>query len=170
MTTTPERARRRQAALTRDAIAAIVRAAIDEALVAQRRQDSVRGYDLESWLADITRRKTGELDLCSTTPWRSRASTRRGRRWSPSSRSRTARRATSKTSTITTARRWSRNSRACSPGPRATREPGSSFPAQGGTRAWTWPRPHIRAARSTPGTGGTATRSHQWPPRPRWRG
>jgi len=63
MTTTPDRARRRRAALTRKAIAAIVRAALDEALVVQRRQYSVQGYDMESWLADITRRKTGELDL-----------------------------------------------------------------------------------------------------------
>ncbi len=64
MTTTPtERAERRQAALTREAIAAIVRTAIDEALVVQRRQYSVHGYNLESWLVDIAKRTTGSLDL-----------------------------------------------------------------------------------------------------------
>lgn len=60
---TTERAERRQAALTREAIAAIVRAAIDEALVVQRRQYSIQCYNLESWLVDITKRTTGSLDL-----------------------------------------------------------------------------------------------------------
>jgi len=55
-----ERAERRQAALTREAIAAIVRGAIDEALVAQRQR---YGAQLEPWLVDITTRRTGELDL-----------------------------------------------------------------------------------------------------------
>jgi len=64
MSTTPtERAERRQAALTREAIATIVRAALDEALVVQRRQYSVQGYNLESWLVDIAKRTTGSLDL-----------------------------------------------------------------------------------------------------------
>jgi len=64
MTSTPtERAERRQATLTREAIAAIVRATIDEALVVQRRQYSVQGYNLDSWLADIAKRTTGSLDL-----------------------------------------------------------------------------------------------------------
>jgi len=62
-TTSTERAERRQAALTREAIAAIVRAAIDEALVVQRRQYSVQGYNLDSWLVDIAKRTTGSLDL-----------------------------------------------------------------------------------------------------------
>jgi len=64
MTTTPtERAERRQAALTREAIATIVNAAIDEALVVQRRQYSVQGDNLDSWLVDIAKRATGSLDL-----------------------------------------------------------------------------------------------------------
>jgi len=64
MTTTPtERAERRQVALTREVIAAIVRAALDEALVVQRRQDSVQGYNVESWLVEITKRTTGHLDV-----------------------------------------------------------------------------------------------------------
>ncbi len=64
MTSTPtERAERRQATRTREEIAAIVRAAIDEALVVQRRQYSVQGYNLESWLVDIAKRTTGSLDL-----------------------------------------------------------------------------------------------------------
>ena len=63
MSTTPtERAERRQAALTREAIAAIVRAALDEALVVQRRQYSVQGYNVDNWLTEITKRRTGELD------------------------------------------------------------------------------------------------------------
>jgi len=64
MSTTPtERTERRQAALTREAIATIVRAALDEALVVQRRQYSVQGYNLDSWLVDIAKRTTGHLDL-----------------------------------------------------------------------------------------------------------
>jgi len=64
MSTTPtERAERRQAALTREAIAAIVRAALDEALVVQRRQYSVQGYNVESWLVEVTKRTTGHLDV-----------------------------------------------------------------------------------------------------------
>jgi len=62
-TTTADRIERRQAALTREAIAAIVRGAIDEALAVQRRQYSVSGFNMESWLVDITKRKTGELDV-----------------------------------------------------------------------------------------------------------
>jgi hypothetical protein len=64
MTTTPsERAERRQAALTREAIAALVRAAIDEGIASYRRQYAVQSYTLEAWLAEITKRTTGELDL-----------------------------------------------------------------------------------------------------------
>ncbi len=64
MSTTPtERAERRQVALTREAIAAIVRAALDEALVVQRRQYSVQGYNVESWLVEVTKRTTGHLDV-----------------------------------------------------------------------------------------------------------
>ncbi len=59
-TTTAEKAEGRQAALTREAIAAIVRGAIDEALVAQRQR---YGAQLEPWLVDITTRRTGKLDL-----------------------------------------------------------------------------------------------------------
>jgi len=63
MPTTPtERGERRQAALTREAIAAIVNAALLEAIAAERRQYGVLGFDLDSWLAEITKRHTGELD------------------------------------------------------------------------------------------------------------
>lgn len=63
MSTTPtERAERRQAALTREAIATIVNAALLEAIAAERRQYGVLGFDLDSWLTEITKRRTGELD------------------------------------------------------------------------------------------------------------
>lgn len=63
MTTTPtEPAERRQAALTREAIAAIVNAALLEAVAAERRQYGVLGFDLDSWLAEITKRHTRDLD------------------------------------------------------------------------------------------------------------
>ncbi len=63
MPTTPtERAERHQAALTREAIATIVNAALLEAIAAERRQYGVLGFDLDSWLAEITKRHTGELD------------------------------------------------------------------------------------------------------------
>ena len=45
----------------REGIAAVVRGAIDEALAAQRRLYT--GVTLEAWLADITKRRTGELDV-----------------------------------------------------------------------------------------------------------
>ncbi len=61
MTTTPtERAERRQAALTREAIAAIVRGAIDAGINAYRVQSLAH---LDGWLSNITKRTTGELDL-----------------------------------------------------------------------------------------------------------
>jgi len=63
MARTIERTERRQAALTREAIAALVRAAIDEGIASYRRQYAVQGYTLEAWLAEITKRTTGELDL-----------------------------------------------------------------------------------------------------------
>ncbi len=59
---TTERAERRQAALTREAIAAIVRAAIDEGITAYQRQYAVQGYHLESWLVEIATQKTNSLD------------------------------------------------------------------------------------------------------------
>jgi len=63
MARTIERVERRQTALTREGIAAIVRAAIDEGIASYQRQYTVHGYNLESWLSDITTRKTGELDV-----------------------------------------------------------------------------------------------------------
>jgi len=163
MTTTPDRARRRRAALTREAIAAIVRAAIDEALVAQRRKYSVQGFALESWLADITTRKTGDLDLLL---YEALALTGKHAAWP------------AMVAIVEESHRPSSyvkdfyyHDRAAleQKQPRvfawATRDTGTwlFIPGTGLTL-------HIRAARSTPGTGGTATRSHQWPPRPRWRG
>lgn len=66
MTTVDERAERRQAALTRETIAAVVRAAIDEGIAAERRRYTVAGLDLEAWLTDITTRTTGALDALLT--------------------------------------------------------------------------------------------------------
>jgi hypothetical protein len=64
MATTPdERAERRQTVLTRGAITAIVRAAIDEGIASYRRQYAVQGYNLETWLAEITKHTTTELEL-----------------------------------------------------------------------------------------------------------
>jgi len=60
MVTQAERAARRQAVLTREAIAAIVRASIDAGINAYRVQSLAH---LDGWLSDITKRTTGELDL-----------------------------------------------------------------------------------------------------------
>jgi len=62
-TTLDERAERRQTVLTRGAITAIVRAAIDEGIASYRRQYAVQGYNLEIWLAEITKHTTTELEL-----------------------------------------------------------------------------------------------------------
>lgn len=62
MATITERARQRQAALTRERIAAIVRATIDAGITAYRMQHSVLGYTLEAWLTTIVKEKTTELD------------------------------------------------------------------------------------------------------------
>jgi len=63
MATLTERTERRQAALTRERIAAIVRAAIDEGITAYRMQYTVGGQALEPWLTRITKETTSALDL-----------------------------------------------------------------------------------------------------------
>ena len=60
MTLTQEQ---RQTRLTREAIAALVRAAIDEGFTAYRMQYNAPGYTLEARLVGVTTSTTGALDL-----------------------------------------------------------------------------------------------------------
>jgi len=57
---------RRHARLTRDAIAALVRGAIDDGINAYRMTYSVPGYSLEAWTKDIVKRRTGEIESLLT--------------------------------------------------------------------------------------------------------